>query len=44
MGALELEKNQRIRPRTKHINLVYYHIREYVRTRIIQLFPISNVN
>ena len=30
-----------MRPRTKHLNLVYHHFREHVRMRIIQLFPIS---
>ena len=33
-----------MRPLTKHINLVYHHFREYVRKRIIQLFPISTVD
>ena len=40
-GALELAKSPKMRPRTKHLNLVYHHFREHVRTRIIQLFPIS---
>ena len=43
-GALELAKCLRMRPRTKHINLVYHHFREYVRTRVIQLFPITTLN
>ena len=30
-----------MRPRTKHLNLVYHHFREHVRMRIIQLFPLS---
>ena len=40
-GALEIAKTPKMRPRTKHLNLVYHHLREHVRMRIIQLFPIS---
>ena len=40
-GALELAKSLKMRPKTKHLNLVYHHFCEHVRTRIIQLFPIS---
>ena len=43
-GALELAKLPRMRPCTKHINLVYHHFREYVHTRVIQLFPITTLN
>ena len=40
-GALELARSPKLRPRTKHINTTYHHFREYVRNRIIQLFPIG---
>ena len=40
-GALEIAKTPKMRPRTKHLNLVYHHLREHVRMRIIQPFPIS---
>ena len=40
-GTLEIAKAPKIRPRTKHLNLVYHHFREHVRMVIIQLFPIS---
>ena len=30
-GALELAKTPKMRPRTKHINLVYHHFRSFVR-------------
>ena len=40
-GALEIAKTPKMRPRTKHLNLVYHHFREHVRMRIIQLFQIS---
>ena len=43
-GALELAKTPKMRPRTKHINLVYHHFREHVCKRIIQLFPIDTTN
>ena len=32
-GVLELAKTPRLRPRTKHINIVYHHFREHVRKR-----------
>ena len=40
-GALELARSPKLRPRTKHINNTYHHFREYVRNRLIQLFPIG---
>ena len=43
-GGLEQAKLPSMRPRTKHINLVYHHFREYVCTRVIQLFPITTLN
>ena len=42
--ALELAKTPRLRPRTKHINIVYNHFRDHVRKRVIQLFPISTTD
>ena len=30
-GALELARTPKMRPRTKHINLVYHHFRSFVR-------------
>ena len=29
-GALEMAKNQKYRPRTKHLNVKYHHFRDYV--------------
>ena len=43
-GALELAKCLRMRPRTKHINLVYHHFRECVQARVMQLFLISTLD
>ena len=40
-GALELARTPKLRPRTKHINIVYHHFRSYVREGSIQLHSIS---
>ena len=40
-GALELARTPKIRPRTKHLNVVYHHFREHVRKGLIQVLPIS---
>ena len=44
MGALELAKVPKMRPRTKHINLVYHHFREHVRQKEITVHPITTDN
>ena len=40
-GALELARIPKIRPRTKHINNVYYHFREAIRQGDIKVFHID---
>jgi hypothetical protein len=40
-GALELARLPKLRPRTKHINLVYHHFRQHVRDGLISIFPIE---
>ena len=40
MGAIELSKLPKLRPRTKHINIVYHHFREFVTSGLIKIFPI----
>ena len=40
MGAIELSKLPKLRPRTKHINIVYHHFREFVTNELIKIFPI----
>ena len=40
-GALELAKTPKMRPRTKHINLVYHHFRYHVLTGAISVHPID---
>ena len=40
-GALELASNPKLRPRTKHINIIYHHFREYVRKGLVKVHPIT---
>ena len=40
-GALEIAKEYKIRPRTKHINLRYHHFREHVTRGDISIHPIA---
>ena len=44
MGAIELAKTPKMRPRTKHINLVYHHFREHVREGLIDIISIDTKN
>ena len=36
-GALELATVPKLRPRTKHINIVYHHFREHVRKKKVKI-------
>jgi hypothetical protein len=40
-GALELAREPRYRPRTKHIAIKYHHFREHVRTGKVKISPID---
>ena len=40
-GAMELVRTPKMRSRTKHINLVYHHFREYVSQGLINVLPID---
>jgi hypothetical protein len=40
-GVLELAKTPKMRPRTKHINLVFHHFRDYVRRDLIVIYPLG---
>ena len=42
-GALELVRLPKMRPRTKHINVVVHHFRDYVRKGLISIYPIESV-
>ena len=41
LGALEMAKSPKMRPPTKHINIIYHHSREQLHTGSIQLHSIS---
>ena len=40
-GALELAKVPKMRPRTKHINIIYHHFRTFVRDGKVTVWPID---
>ena len=40
-GAIELAKVPKMRPRTKHINVVYHHFRHHVENGDVSVLPIS---
>ena len=40
-GALELAKVPKMRPRTKHINIIYHHFRNFIRNGKITVWPID---
>ena len=40
-GAIELAKAPKLRPRTKHINVVYHHFRHHVENGDVSVLPIS---
>lgn len=40
-GALEIARLPKMRPRTKAINVIYHHFREYVRMGLIKIFAVS---
>ena len=43
-GALELATVPKLRPRTKHTNLVYHYFREHVRTKQIYTIKVDTLN
>jgi len=43
-GALELAKAPKMRPRTKHINIVYHHFRSFVRDGTITIHPVGTLD
>ena len=40
-GALEIARQPKMRPRTKHINVKYHHFRSYVERKQIEIFPVG---
>jgi hypothetical protein len=43
-GALELTKAPKMRSRTKHINLVFLHFRDYVHHGLIVIYPVGTLD
>ncbi len=41
LGAVELARLPKLRPRTKHINVCYHHFCKHVHKRLIKIFPIN---
>jgi hypothetical protein len=41
LGALELARLPKLRPRTKHINVCDHYFRKHVRKGLIKIFPIN---
>jgi hypothetical protein len=42
-GALELAKAPKMRPITKHINLMFHHFRDYVRRGLIMIYTVGTL-
>ena len=40
-GALEIAKEHKYRPRTKHLNIKLHHFRQYVNNNEIDMLPIN---
>jgi len=43
-GALEISRLPKIRPRTKHINVVYHHFRSFVKAGKVKILPIDTLD
>ena len=43
-GALELANTPKMRPRTKHINIIYHHFRNAVKEGSVKIFQIDTVD
>jgi hypothetical protein len=39
--SLEIARTHKMRPRTKHINLVYHHFRSFVKKGLMVIWPIN---
>jgi hypothetical protein len=42
-GALELAKALRMRPRTKHIHVLFHYFRDYARHGLIVIYPVGTL-
>ena len=43
-GALEMARNPKMRPRTKHINVLYHWFISYIKDRSVKVYPVSSEN
>jgi hypothetical protein len=43
-GALELAKAPKMRPRTKHINFVFHHFRDFFRRGLIVIYHVGTLD
>jgi hypothetical protein len=43
-GALEMAKVHKMRPRTKHLNLVFHHFRSFVKQGLVVIWPIGTTD
>ena len=41
LGAIELARLPKMRPRTKHINIAYHHFRSFITNGTVKVLPIS---
>ena len=41
LGAIELARLPKMRPRTKHINIAYHHFRSFITNGTVKVMPIS---
>jgi len=44
LGALEILRLPKIRPRTKYINVIYHHFRSFVREGTVKILPIQSAD
>ena len=41
-GAIEIARNPKYRPRTKHLNVKLHHFRDYVERKEVSIHPIKS--
>ena len=44
MPTLELARTRKLRPQTKHINIIYHHFRDAVKKGMVEIFAITTEN
>ena len=43
-GALEMARVPKMRPRTKHLNVIYHWFTSYVKSGLVKIFPIESIH